>query len=65
MEHKRLLHCVIQRTVTQIYSPFYPFLPLGSNEIRIAQRLVCEEKSWRPQAAARSAFQYVSHRPLW
>jgi hypothetical protein len=26
---------------------------------------VCEEKSWRAQAAARSAFQYVSHRPLW
>src|SRR4030042_1257113 len=26
---------------------------------------VCEEKSWRPHAAAFSDFQYVSHRPLW
>jgi len=26
---------------------------------------VCEERFWRPYAAARSDFQYVSHKPLW
>ena len=33
---------------------------LGSSNVE-----VCEERSWRPYAAARPDFQYVSHKPLW
>jgi hypothetical protein len=44
---------------------FYCASHVVSNSTGYETPVVCEEKSWRPYAAARSDFQYVSHKPLW